>query len=815
LVFWRFWRGWILEGNESRNENWEDLDFPGPLVAIMYHVVRDGKPIKTNTKVYTSIEEVISDYESKDNVNSLVFYNRVITFPINVGRNGTIELGLTKESPSNDMELLSDPVTFYGVERNIFLKTPDLVTIMDKWTKLGLAYSEEIGKISEFIKNGGYKWVSYSRETSPPLPKVYLSDRFYDRDLVERLKSAMLNLGERVLSSFIEEAYRWTEKKFGFFELLIEGRMRKKVEFDFDLDEKEESFIDKAKRVDELFQEFGNLFSWAHDAGEWLIAIFGESGKGGRSGSGKRDIAYDKREITPNYDETVLVFHDNKITNKFLDEERERHEKVGVLSLYPEIFLIPGEGEPYGLSTPCSKPEVIEVGIVLLGLRKVGTTRPTYEMLFFPFAATKTEVAMGLFKYARKEEHDSRTRRYYPVLMAYGSEASKSEKPEFQILSFSQGPTISLVCDYFEYNEKEENIYSPLVEYASSSSEGETSVKARRMFVAKMNKARKVYKKGEEGEEGEEKRKKRDWVSYVIKKTLNTIDIPYIIEIQAGADIDLTERSKVSEMIAFAKELVKVARKDREDYDIVLKNPFDVKRDKWMDEITKEICYSGSDGKKVYIMATGGFTENEKNLLRMGASIGGNLDIDIYGEGLYPEGVKNLYDVILTSFRVLSHKDGGSLASVLEEASKLSEKIRKEYKIHTEQREAEEGEEENKVDTTKLKNLLLKNPDKAVGYAIARMAKLLLPKIGEAIEKSKGPKITLLFEYSPRIRLKFYPDIKEYEDGGEEIIEDPEILFSKGYPPDSVEINSALKSAVIFLDFKEEGLRVASVNAFG
>jgi len=48
------------------------------------------------------------------------------------------------------------------------------------------------------------------------------------------------------------------------------------------------------------------------------------------------------------------------------------------------------------------------------------------------------------------------------------------------------------------------------------------------------------------------------------------------------------------------------------------------------------------------------------------------------------------------------------------------------------------------------------------------------------------------------------------EEGGEEY--DLETLIEEGCDPQEIRINSVLERAVIFLDFKEEGLRVASIN---
>jgi hypothetical protein len=43
-----------------------------------------------NTKIYTSVEEVFSDYTNKEDFNTLIFYKGMISVPIKlVGSNGT------------------------------------------------------------------------------------------------------------------------------------------------------------------------------------------------------------------------------------------------------------------------------------------------------------------------------------------------------------------------------------------------------------------------------------------------------------------------------------------------------------------------------------------------------------------------------------------------------------------------------------------------------------------------------------------------------------------------------------------------------
>jgi hypothetical protein len=76
---------------------------------------------------------------------------------------------------------------------------------MEKWSKLGLAYSEEVGKIANFIKNGGYKWIAYSLGDYIVTSQKYLSYEEYDKSLVEELKSSMVSAGNEFLSDFIEE----------------------------------------------------------------------------------------------------------------------------------------------------------------------------------------------------------------------------------------------------------------------------------------------------------------------------------------------------------------------------------------------------------------------------------------------------------------------------------------------------------------------------------------------------------------------------------------------------------------------------------
>jgi hypothetical protein len=105
----------------------------------MDNEVMDSK-VTVNTKVYTSIEEVISDYEKKDNVNSLIFRSYVFSLPLKVLTEGNrdekaIGLDFIGEDPSKEIKPLkaegytiSHPV----VLRNFLVKTSEFVSLMEK-----------------------------------------------------------------------------------------------------------------------------------------------------------------------------------------------------------------------------------------------------------------------------------------------------------------------------------------------------------------------------------------------------------------------------------------------------------------------------------------------------------------------------------------------------------------------------------------------------------------------------------------------------------------------------------------------------------
>jgi hypothetical protein len=88
------------------------------------------------------------------------------------------------------------------------------------------------------------------------------------------------------------------------------------------------------------------------------------------------------------------------------------------------------------------------------------------------------------------------------------------------------------------------------------------------------------------------------------------------------------------------------------------------------------------------------------------------------------------------------------------------------------------------------------------------MAREVFPKLAKKLEEINGPNITVVIDYSPRVELLLLPE--DCVDEGE--VYDLETLIEEGCDPQELRINSVLERAVIFLDFKEEGLRVASIN---
>jgi hypothetical protein len=118
------------------------------------------------------------------------------------------------------------------------------------------------------------------------------------------------------------------------------------------------------------------------------------------------------------------------------------------------------------------------------------------------------------------------------------------------------------------------------------------------------------------------------------------------------------------------------------------------------------------------------------------------------------------------------------------------------------------GEKEiyDKVKDPRIK--FIKNSEKMASFGIARMAKEVFPELVRRLEGINGPNITVVIDYSPRVEILLLPE--DCVDEGEEY--DLETLIEEGCDPQELRINSVLERAVIFLDFGEEGLRVASIN---
>jgi len=245
-----------------------------------------------------------------------------------------------------------------------------------------------------------------------------------------------------------------------------------------------------------------------------------------------------------------------------------------------------------------------------------------------------------------------------------------------------------------------------------------------------------------------------------------------------------------------------------------LRDPEEVRgEDEIEEKIVKDLCYLG-EGEKVYVKAISkDFTKDEKNILRMGSIISGNLSIETSGTiNTFSEDVKNLYDVILATLKRVSKeddkgKDGrdlNNLITFIRQVSEMSEEVGKAYRITAERY----GNDEifKKIKNPKIK--LIKNSEKMTVFGIARIAEKVFPELSRRLEEINGPNITVVIDYSPRVELHLLPE--DCVDEGEGY--DLETLIEEGCDPQELRINSVLERAVIFLDFKEEGLRVASIN---
>jgi hypothetical protein len=413
-----------------------------------------------NTKIYTSVEEVVSDYTNKDDFNTLIFYKGMVSVPMKlVNENGTNSFKFFEEDPSHRIKLLS--LDTY-LKRNFLVKASTITPIMEKWSNLRLKYWKEVGEIVRFIREGGFSWIASVLEGFDWADTHFrIVERISDEHL-GGLASLMNSLGKDTLSSFFEKAFKaaWEED--------IKYRIRSgdADSFDFYVGEEERSFTEAANRAEDFLRNPKSVAVYSTEgvSGENLIATFSKLGK---EKVGK--INYGK---IWDFIKTRYSPQDNRENMELIEEEKVRYDKIGVLSLFPEIFYFEvDDKEDYFLheflSIFQSKPETVEVGLVLIGHGEVSEKYMDFEAFFVPFMATKARTALKLFVKAIEYGYsysplEFQPRNYNPIIVAYESESSKKEKPKFQIFSFSYGPMIDIKSPR---DEKEKYLYAPMVEH--------------------------------------------------------------------------------------------------------------------------------------------------------------------------------------------------------------------------------------------------------------------------------------------------------------------------------------------------------------
>jgi hypothetical protein len=779
-------------------------------------MVRDGTPAKINTKVYTSIEEVVSDYANNDNFNTLIFYEGMASVPIKlVSRDGeAVRPKFFGGDPSDGVRLES---LHPYIKRNFLLKTSTIIPILEKWSNLGLRYGEEIKKIVDFIRRGKYSWIANVFRGFDMTDVDFRAVKDFSREHLEDIKYLMDSLERDTISSFFEKSFR----------LAWENHISYWVDdtdtdsLDFDVGEEEERFAKAVREAEDFFRGPKSVSTYPAviSKGEKLLAIFSRLGK---EEAGK--LFYGK---TWDIVKTKFSSQDNSKSLKLLEEEWERYNKMGVLSLFPEIFYfeVGGEEEKEDrhlyeyLSILQSRPEDKEIGLVLVGHGKV-SKYSDLSAFFLPFVATKSKTAIKLSikttdygSYQNLIRFDSKN--HNPVIVAYESESSKKEKPKFQIFSFSYGPMIYIKATK---DEKERYLYAPMVEHVFYSQKGERSIRARRGFIENPDKM-KMYIKREDMTFSEEMTYNE--TKEIHRKIVDLINLPSLSRTYTRqvVEVDPAERNKIVEMAYFVEEKLEGGKgtQEKERPGIVLRDPEEVIGvDEIEERIVKDLCYTG-EGERVYVKAISrGLTKDERNILRVGAVISGNLHIETSGtENYFPKDVKNLYDAIFVNLkRILTQDSEGrtrqnlsGLLTFIRRVSEMSEEVGKAYRITIER----DGEKEiyEKIKDPKIK--LIRNSEKMAGFGIARMAREVLPELTKMIEKSNGPNIIVMIDYNPRVELHLSTEDCVDEEEGEY---DLETLIEEGCDPEKVGINSVLEKTVIFLDFKEEGLRVASINLY-
>jgi len=306
-----------------------------------------------NTKIYTSIEEAVSDYTNNDNFNTLIFYKGTISVPVKVvNKNGTSSFKFFGENPSDRIKLLS--LSPY-LKRNFLVKASTIIPIMEKWSNLRLKYWKEVGDIVRFIKDGGFSWIANvlkgfdSTETN-----FRVMENTSDKHL-EGVASLMNSLGKDTLSSFFEKAFKaaWEED----IKYWIGNGSSDSL--DFDIGEEEKSFTEAAKGAEDFLRNPRSVavYPTLGVGRENLIAVFSRLGN---EEVGK--LFYGK---TWNFIKANYPPKDNSESLKLIEKEKERYGKMGVLSLFPEIFYFEVNDEEDHhlyefLSILQSKPETVE-----------------------------------------------------------------------------------------------------------------------------------------------------------------------------------------------------------------------------------------------------------------------------------------------------------------------------------------------------------------------------------------------------------------------------------------------------------------------
>jgi hypothetical protein len=648
-----------------------------------------------------------------------------------------------------------------------------------------MVYGKEIGEIAKIIRK--YSWIASSaRHITGKASDVSIDlEKNFSKKYLEEIKSIMTKIGKESFYLFIEKSFKlWKEEYgggkiegFGFYTGKPEG-------LDYQIGK--EDFTKIAVEVDELLQK--SLFK-AHYMKDIKISIFDPLKEGER----KEEPRYEKTELRASHEFKIL-----------LDKEKKEYEKMGVLSFTPEAFRVKVEEvkQANSLFLLCSSPEIVEVGIVILGHREISENDKKLEVFFLPFAATRVKTNIGVFRY------DSGGPNLYPVFVAQDIETLEKDSPKFQMLSFSRGLNVSLVC---EDRVKKIEVYAPLVEYVRTSKDGKHSVEAHRKLVAKADKIREKYG---------EKRELFDLIADKVRELMESPADPSQQDKMRTVEIQVTEMSKIGEISSFLRELIEEG--EGKESGLILRSPVELWEKDGTEVITKVkyLCFSANRKGKVVIAALNEITEENRNLMRMGASLGGNLLITPDYPNKVPEYVKNLYDLILASIRDISpskdkeKKDWNTEVSrVLEEISEISREIRKNSEIKfTVQKHRIKKD-------VKLLSKMINKARISANYNIAKIAKEYLSELARILEGKEGPEVTVVFEYAPEIELRFkpIPYVAGYDEVGyyHEIETDPEVLLLSGFDPIKAKVLSYLKRVAIFIDFKEHGIRIASITLCG